>query len=809
MAGGEAERLKAVEKELAQVEAQIARLLDRQQALQKEQERLRRAVAVEARALRADWRSTFPWDARVAALLAAPFGLQEFRPLQREVINATMQGCDVLCLMPSGGGKSLTFQLPALLGRGRTVVISPLLSLIQDQVAGLAALGVGAAALTSLTSKELASAILKQIDDPAADLRLLYCTPEKAGGAAQAPQPCDTAPVVSLASPRPDPLLHQPTACFPPARSISCVRASHPGAPRQIVNSKRLLAKLEKAAKAGLLDRFTVDEVHCASAWGNDFRPDYKKLGVLKQQFPAVPMLALTATATQAVCDEVCDVLCIEGCELFRRSVDRPNLFYEVRDKPASAEALLSEMAAWISTNFPDGESGIVYVLTRKDAENVAAELRSTHGLAAAHYHAEMEPEVREAVHRRWAAGELQAIVATIAFGMGINKPESGRAGRDGLPAHCLLFFRHFAEAPAPCHGMCDWCRRQRADGDGASGQQQEQGGQEREQGGQQHNGAGEATRRGRGPPQKDVSEAARAALLTLRDWAGSEKRATLTQLVDKWRASKDAAVAKATKALSRDECELTVQALATEGCLRLDFGFTAYNTNTYLKLAAPSAAAAAVLQGMRQVFIAPRQQGAANTAAVKPTAAQLAAARAQRAAGGATAGGAAPPAPGPAPPPPGAVGLAAAELRAALRGAALALAEAHGTLPAAVLSDDQASLLAAQRPASRQQLAVLIGEGKAHLYGERLLQALHGGGSGAKGRANVSNDQQQEQQGADGGRQEQQARRPQRPQQQKARQRQQQGHRKQEQEVVELLSSDSDDGSAFAAPPAAKRRRA
>jgi ATP-dependent DNA helicase Q1 len=182
----------------------------------------------------------------VQQLLGSVFALRDFRPLQREVINATLQGRDVLCLLPSGGGKSLCYQLPALLGgSGLTLVVSPLLSLIQDQVLGMEALGVHAAALTSLTSKEDAAAISKQVDDASSGLRLLYVTPEK------------------------------------------------------IVNSKRFFAKLEKVYKQGRLDRIAVDEAHCCSQWGNDFRPDYKKLGILKQQFPETPILALTATATQ------------------------------------------------------------------------------------------------------------------------------------------------------------------------------------------------------------------------------------------------------------------------------------------------------------------------------------------------------------------------------------------------------------------------------------------------------------------------------------------------------------------------------
>eukprot|EP00884_Botryococcus_braunii_P011001 jgi/Botrbrau1/19902/Bobra.0059s0023.2 len=398
------EELEAVEQELEEISAEIERLLARQQKLHQERERLQRSIFLDRRAPKRDWEGTFTWDDRILALLSERFGLQQFRHLQRQVINATMQGRDVLCLMPSGGGKSLCYQLPALVGNGLTLVVSPLLSLITDQCLQLQHLGIPAISLTSLTLKEDINAVYKQIDTDL-ELRLLYATPER------------------------------------------------------LVNAKRFMAKLEKLHKAGRLIRIAVDEAHCCSTWGNDFRPDYKKLGVLKQQFPDVPILALTATATAQVCQDMTATLGIEGAEVFRSCVNRPNLFYEVREKPAEAAGLADEISSWIRHLYP-GEPGIVYALTRKDCETLAADLQHR-GIACAYYHADMDPGQRGHAHQRWAAGDLQVICATIAFGMGINKTdvrfvihasisksvenyyqESGRAGRDGKPAHCLLYYR-------------------------------------------------------------------------------------------------------------------------------------------------------------------------------------------------------------------------------------------------------------------------------------------------------------------------------------------------------------------------------
>ena len=363
------ERLQCVEDELRDIEVKIEGLLRRQQVLRKERESLQRMASIEVRAPKADWStSKFAWDDAALEVLKNTFGLRSWRPLQREAINASLQGRDVFCIMPAGGGKSLCYQLPALLAAtgNVTLVISPLLALITDQVNHLQALNVKAASLTSLSTREEFNETLRLLDRPETSPALLYVTPER------------------------------------------------------IAKSKRLISKLDKLYKSKRFFRIAVDESHCASQWGNDFRPDYRKLGILRQQYRDVPIIALTATATASVIQDVVKILLIEGCEVLKGPINRPNLYYEVVPKPRSDKEVAEDIAGWITMNFPVQETGLIYCLTKKDCEYLCSELQQ-HGILTGVYHADMEAKDRILVHESWANGHLQVICCTIAFGMGVN----------------------------------------------------------------------------------------------------------------------------------------------------------------------------------------------------------------------------------------------------------------------------------------------------------------------------------------------------------------------------------------------------
>ncbi len=324
---------------------------------------------------------------RARRLLSSVFGHADFRPPQREVVEALLTGHDALVLMPTGGGKSLCYQLPALVRQGTAVVVSPLISLMKDQVDALRENGVEAAYLNSALEPGEARRVERRFAE--GKWKLLYVAPE---------------------------------------------RLVTPG----------FLELLERTELA----LFAIDEAHCVAQWGHDFRPEYLELGMLRERFPAVPRIALTATADPATRREVEARLLAPGARRFVSSFDRPNIFYRVIDREGGPGQLL----AFLRERHPE-ESGIVYRRTR-DAVEKTADFLSAHGLSALPYHAGLDAEVRQRHQERFRMEENIVVVATVAFGMGIDKPdvrfvahldlpesleafyqESGRAGRDGLAA--------------------------------------------------------------------------------------------------------------------------------------------------------------------------------------------------------------------------------------------------------------------------------------------------------------------------------------------------------------------------------------
>ena len=325
-------------------------------------------------------------------LLKTRFGYDQFRPLQAEIIQTVLDGNDALVLMPTGGGKSLCYQLPALCLDGLTLVVSPLIALMKDQVDALRANGIAAAFVNSTVPPREARETLAEAR--AGRLKILYIAPE---------------------------------------------RLAVPG--------------FSDFLRTVRVSQIAIDEAHCISEWGHDFRPDYRNLRILRERFPDTPVMALTATATAQVRDDIVEQLAIPNTRRFVASFDRQNLTYTVRPKRRAFEALLE-----LLRQHSDG-SAIVYCLSRQNTEDLAADL-SDEGIQALPYHAGLDPSVRRTTQDRFIRDEVRVVTATIAFGMGIDKPdvrlivhyhlpktlegyyqETGRAGRDDLPSTCVLFY--------------------------------------------------------------------------------------------------------------------------------------------------------------------------------------------------------------------------------------------------------------------------------------------------------------------------------------------------------------------------------
>ncbi|NXT18873.1 RECQ1 helicase, partial [Syrrhaptes paradoxus] len=545
------EVLVSIENELQAVEMQIQELVDKQQELIQKKMRVKSLIKQSSGDLEAGgskdtetsaeaWsKKDFPWYETIKTALQSKFKLQKFRSLQLETVNAAMAGKDIFLVMPTGGGKSLCYQLPAVCSDGFTLVICPLISLMEDQLMVLEQLGISATLLNASSSKEHVKWVHTEMLNRNSQLKLIYVTPEK------------------------------------------------------IAKSKMFMSKLEKAYQAGCLARIAVDEVHCCSQWGHDFRPDYKSLGILKRQFPNAPLIGLTATATNHVLKDAQKILHVQKCITFTASFNRPNLYYEV--------CLITFIFHFCA--------GIVYCFSQKDSEQVTVSLQKL-GIKAGTYHANMDAKHKTKVHKGWAAN----LMATVAFGMGIDKPdvrfvihhsmsksmenyyqESGRAGRDDQKADCILYYgfgdifrissmvvmenvgqeklydmvsycqnmntcrrvliaHHFDEVwdSANCNRMCDNCCRENS------------------------------------CEKMDITGYCRDLIKILEQAENMSEKLTPLKLIDAWsgKGVSKLRVAEVTPPKHpREELERIIAHLLLQQYLKEDFSFTAFATISYLKI--------------------------------------------------------------------------------------------------------------------------------------------------------------------------------------------------------------------------------
>ncbi|XP_039524337.1 ATP-dependent DNA helicase Q1 isoform X1 [Pimephales promelas] len=566
--------LDSVEAELEMLELQISELLEKQTKLNSRKNKLLKILegacsstqpsgsskapkpSFSKQDLQHYEESDFSWSKEVQAKLCSVFQISKFRPLQQAAINLSMSGKDLFLVMPTGRGKSLCFQLPALCSKGFTLVIAPLVSLMEDQLMSLKSKNVSAVTLNASSTKEDSKRVLAGMIDKDSPFKLLYVTPEK------------------------------------------------------IAKSKLLMSKLEKAYKMGLLARIAVDEVHCCSQWGHDFRPDYKLLGILKRQFPNVPLVGLTATATSNVLKDCQKILCVQEPITLTAPFNRPNLYYEVRFKENID--CTDQIAALIRGRYKN-QSGIVYVFSQKDAEVVATDLQKRDILAQP-YHANMEPSDKSLVHQRWSSKKIQVVVATVAFGMGIDKAdvrfvihhtlsksienyyqESGRAGRDDAPADCIVFFgfmdifristmvvmentgqQKLQNMIAYCQNV-DRCRRAMMavhfdevwDDD------------------EECNQMCDVCRHGSDYITMDITQHARDVVEIVEMASSMDEKLTPLKVCEAWMGKGPAKRRKTIKvtSLSRLEVESIIIHLLLHGYFSEDFSFTPYTTHFYLKL--------------------------------------------------------------------------------------------------------------------------------------------------------------------------------------------------------------------------------
>lgn len=451
LCGEEREKVAAIDAELRRIGEQIHRLSKARRDLLAERDSLvANSVQKQAVLPSKDYtRRDFDWSPRLLSEGQRVFGIESFRLCQEDVCNAAMDNRDAIVIMPTGAGKSLCYQLPGIMSDKLTLVISPLVALINDQVMNLREHGVACACLQGSSDRATLEQVLRSIKAPPGERpQLLYVTPER------------------------------------------------------ISKSKRLLSILDLVYKGDGLGRIVIDEAHCCSQLGHDYRPDYRRLAILRSLYPKVPIMGLTATMSPNVLKDVLGILGLpsvttpdaaaNGCTVyFRAPLRRKNLTFSVSLSPPSKQSANEALVKYIMEHH-QSHSGIVYCFSRKETYTTAEELErlSRGAIRTGVYNADVDDETKALVHRRWRTGEIHVVCATIAFGMGIDKgnvrfvvhtcmsksvdayyQEAGRAGRDGSSADCVLMYRpadmvrlnsitaYEMSAQEKVHGMLDYAQ--------------------------------------------------------------------------------------------------------------------------------------------------------------------------------------------------------------------------------------------------------------------------------------------------------------------------------------------------------------